>query len=491
MLALFDETLKSSPSSIVEESFAKKLDSVDPLASFRNQFIFPPFHEPPTFSPEHYQPSNTTYTSSSTTVSSSTSSTSTSTETDTTNPTSKIYLCGNSLGLQPKRLRSYVNEELDKWEIYGVEGHVKPIRPWLTVDETVNESSCRIVGGLPHEVVIMNSLTVNLHLLMVGFYQPNNPNVLPKGRYKILIEDHAFPSDTYAVKSQLLYHQQNINDALLLVKPREGEECIREEDILQIINDNKDTLALVLLCGVQYYTGQVFNIPKITAAAHSVGAYCGWDLAHAVGNIPLKLHEWNVDFAAWCTYKYLNSGPGGLSGAFLHEKYRSDTLEKRPHFAGWWGHRKHDRFKMGPDFTPIDGVQGWQLSNPPVLPIAALRASLDIFDEAGGVEKLRQKSLGLTSYLEYLIYHFIPKDEIRIFTPADREARGAQLSLSFTLPVRQIFNQLTDAGIVVDMREPYVIRVAPAPLYNNAQDVYQFVTFLKKIIENIRAKETK
>lgn len=329
----------------------------------------------------------------------------------------------------------------------------------------------------------MNSLTSNLHLLMVAFYKPTAT------RFKILIEEHAFPSDTYAVKSQLAVHGIAEDKGLVTVSPRAGEETLRTEDILSAIEAAGESLALVCLPGVQYYTGQLLDIPGITAATHAVGAMAGWDLAHAVGNVPLHLHDWGVDFAAWCSYKYLNSGPGGIAGAFVHEKYAKESFAERPFFAGWWGHRRSDRFKMGSEFVPHEGSAArFQLSNPPVFQTAALRASLDVFDLAGGMERLRRKSLALTGYLEALLAREFP-GQVSIITPSDPAQRGAQLSLCFKRPVRRVHDLLAREGIIADVREPNVIRVAPAPLYNNAQDVLEFIATLKLVFAELGEDE--
>lgn len=388
----------------------------------------------------------------------------------------EIYLCGNSLGLQPKRTRDYVGEFLDDWQNMGVRGHFEPKHAWLPYHEFLTETMADLVGARPHEVVTMNSLTVNLHLMMVSFYRPT-PN-----RYKILIEDHAFPSDTYAVASQLRHHGYDPKNALLTIKPRSGEELIRAEDLYELIAREGDSIALILLPGVQYYTGQVLDFAEITRLGHAKGCMVGFDLAHAVGNIPLALHDWNIDFACWCSYKYLNSGAGSVAGCFVHERHGRNT--ELPRFAGWWGHDKTTRFLMGPEFHAIATAEGWQLSNPPILSLAAIRASLDVFKEAGGMAALRKKSLQLTAYLEALLKAECG-DHIRIITPENPEERGCQLSLTVAsdqMSGKVLHERIEAAGISCDWREPNVIRIAPTPLYNRYQDVYRFVEILKGLL---------
>lgn len=382
-----------------------------------------------------------------------------------------IYLTGNSLGLQPKTARKYIEEELDDWARLGVEGHLHARHPWLPYHEFVTEPLARIVGAKPVEVVAMNSLTVNLHLLMASFYRPQD------SRTKIVIEKGAFPSDRYAVESQLKFHGYD-SSHLIELTPLVGESLLRTEDILNTIEREGNSIAMILLGGVNYYTGQAFDMAAITEAGHRAGAVVGFDLAHAAGNLELKLHDWNVDFAAWCSYKYLNSGPGGIAGIFVHERHaRSFDL---PRFAGWWGHDKGTRFQMGPEFVPLEGAEGWQLSNPPIFQLAALRASLELFDAAGMTE-LRQKSEGLTGYLESLLTQ-IETDRIEIITPKQPDARGCQLSIRVKDADRTLFDQLTARGVMADWREPDVIRVAPAPLYNSYTDVAQFADILRKVL---------
>jgi len=381
-----------------------------------------------------------------------------------------VYLCGNSLGLPPKSAREYVIGELDDWATLGVEGHFEGRRPWYPYHEQFRETAARLVGAIPGEVVMMNSLTVNLHLLMVSFYRPTAQ------RFKILIDWPAFPSDIYAVKSQLAYHGFDPDDGLLIARPREGEQTLRTEDVEALLEREGNQVALVLFAGVNYFTGQFYDIWRITAAAHRQGCTVGWDLAHAAGNVPLSLHDWNVDFAAWCSYKYLNSGPGAVAGAFVHERHGNNLDMRR--FAGWWGNNPATRFKMHlqPDFEPRPGADGWQISNPPIFSMAPVLASLKIFDEAG-IAALREKSLRLTAYLEFLI-DLIPNKPFEIITPRDPAARGCQLSILAHNDPKGLFKRLQSANIVGDFREPNVIRVAPVPFYNRFHDIWQFAQFL-------------
>ncbi len=382
-----------------------------------------------------------------------------------------IYLTGNSLGLQPKTVRAFIEQELKDWETLGVEGHVHAKNPWLPYHEFLTESLARIVGAKPIEVVAMNSLTTNLHLLMVSFYRPTAE------RYKIVIEKGAFPSDQYAVVSQLAFHGSD-RDALIELSPREGETTLRTEDILETIEREGDSIALILIGGVNYYTGQAFDMQAISEAGHKKGCVVGFDLAHAAGNIELRLHDWDVDFAAWCSYKYLNAGPGAIAGAFVHERHSQNF--DLPRFAGWWGHDKETRFLMGPEFRPIAGAEGWQLSNPPIFQLAALRASLEIFDEAG-MHALREKSENLTGYLEHLL-GTIQDDRISLITPADPKDRGCQLSIRVRDADKTLFDSITQRGVIADWREPDVIRVAPVPLYNSFKDVFRFSGVLKECL---------
>ncbi len=377
-----------------------------------------------------------------------------------------IYMCGNSLGLQPKRTKEYLNQELEDWATFGVEGHFHAKNPWMPYHEFLTESYAKIVGAKPTEVVAMNTLTVNLHLMMVSFYKPSG------NRHKIIVEGDAFPSDIYAVESQIKNHGFSPVTSLIKLRPRVGESAIRTEDIQTIIEREGDQIALIMLGGVNYYTGQVFDFENITKLAQAKGINVGFDLAHAAGNIKLELHKWGVDFAVWCSYKYLNSGPGSVAAAFVHERHHSTNLNR---FAGWWGHNKEDRFKMPDSFTPIQSAEGWQLSNPPILSLAAIRASLSIFDEVG-MDKLVTKSKELTNYLLYLL-NTIDTDRIEIITP---EERGCQLSIRVKNGNKNLFDAITEKGVVADWREPDVIRVAPIPLYNSFHDVFNFYSILKE-----------
>ena len=377
-----------------------------------------------------------------------------------------IYMCGNSLGLQPKRTKEFLNQELEDWATFGVEGHFHAKNPWMPYHEFLTESYAKIVGAKPTEVVAMNTLTVNLHLMMVSFYQPTEK------RHKIIIEGDAFPSDIYAVESQIKHHGLSPATSLIKLRPRDGESAIRTEDIQTIIESEGDEISLIMLGGVNYYTGQVFDFENITKLGHAKGINVGFDLAHAAGNIKLELHKWGVDFAVWCSYKYLNSGPGSVAAAFVHEKHHATNLNR---FAGWWGHNKEDRFKMPDSFNPIQSAEGWQLSNPPILSLAAIRASLSIFDEVG-MDKLVSKSKELTNFLLFLL-DSIETDRIEIITP---EERGCQLSIRVKNGNKILFDAITEKGVVADWREPDVIRVAPIPLYNSYQDVFNFYSILKE-----------
>jgi kynureninase len=375
-----------------------------------------------------------------------------------------IYLCGQSLGLQPKSAREYVEQELQDWARLGVDGQLHARNPWIPYHEILTAPISRLAGALPIEVVAMNALTVNLHLMMISFYRPTAQ------RHKILIEANAFPSDQYAVKSQIRYHGYDPANSLIEVAPRPGESAVRTEDIEALIDREGEKIALVMLGGVNYYSGQAFDFSRITKAGHAKGCVVAFDLAHAIGNLPLKLHDWNVDFAVWCSYKYLNGGPGAIAGCFVHERHARDP--KLPRFTGWWGHDKESRFLMKPDFHAIPGAEGWQLSNPSILSAAALRASLDVFDEAK-IDRLRAKSDSLTSYLEFLLDQE-PSKKFSIITPRDSAHRGAQLSLRVNENGRAICDTLAKEGIICDWREPDILRVAPVPLYNTFLDVYTF-----------------
>lgn len=417
--------------------FAQQLDGQDPLKSFRDKFHFPNFHE------------NTVR-----------------------------YFTGNSLGLQPKSTRDYIIEELDAWAKYGVEGHFLAKKPWFSYHENLTNKAAKVVSALPIEVVITHSLTTNLHLLMVSFYRPEGK------RTKILCEAKAFPSDQYALESQVKFHGLDVAEHLVEVAPREGEQLIREEDILAKIAELGDELALVMIGGVNYYTGQLFDMETITKAGHKVGAIVGFDLAHAAGNINLKLHDWGVDFAAWCGYKYLNSSPGGVSGMFVHERHSYNP--ELPRFAGWWGYDKETRFLMQPGFNPMKGAEGWQLSNAPILGMAAHLASLDIFDEAG-MDRIGAKRDLMTAFMEFVIDDISEKNKDRctfeLITPRDKTKRGAQLSIMAKGQGKALFDALSDLGVVADWREPNVIRIAPAPLYNSYEDCYWFGQLLEKAIQ--------
>ena len=418
-------------------AFAQEMDANDPLKAFRDKFYIPTFHDK-----------------------------------------TIRYFTGNSLGLQPKSTREYVLEELDAWAEFGVEGHFLGKRPWFSYHENLTEKAAKIVGALPIEVVVTHSLTTNLHLLMVSFYRP------VEKRTKILCEAKAFPSDQYALESQVKFHGLNLQENLVEVFPREGEQLIREEDILAKIEELGDELALVMIGGVNYYTGQLFDMETITKAGHNVGAIVGFDLAHAAGNINLKLHDWGVDFAAWCGYKYLNSSPGGVSGMFVHERHAYNP--ELPRFAGWWGYDKETRFLMQPGFNPMKGAEGWQLSNAPVLGMAAHLASLDIFEEAG-MERIGEKRDLITAYLEFVIDTISEKNKARctfeLITPRDKTKRGAQLSIMAQGQGKALFDALTEEGVVADWREPNVIRIAPAPLYTSFEDCYWFGQLLEKAIQ--------
>ena len=409
----------------VGEEFAAAMDTRDPLAHFRERFCLP----------------------------------------KTEGGDDCIYLCGHSLGLQPKTARAYLDQELQDWAQLGVEGHFHGKDPWMPYHRLLTKQTAALVGGQPAEVVVMNSLTVNLHLMMTSFYRPTS------GRHKILIERGAFPSDQYAVNSQIRFHGYDPASCLLELAPRDGENCMRDEDIESLIEREGDSIALILLGGVNYATGQAFDIAAITKAGQRKGCVVGFDLAHAAGNIPLHLHDWGVDFAVWCSYKYLNGGPGCVAGCFVHERHaRAWDL---PRFAGWWGHDEPTRFLMGPDFRPMAGAEGWQLSNPPILALAALRASMEIFSEAG-MERLRTKSVSLTGYMEFQLSQ-LASPKVSIITPHEPERRGAQLSIRVPGDGRELCKRLASEGVIGDWREPDTFRVAAVPLYNSYQDVYRFV----------------
>jgi kynureninase len=387
-----------------------------------------------------------------------------------------VYFTGNSLGLQPVTAKEAINAELDDWAKYGVEGHFDARKPWFAYHEFLTEKTARLVGAQPKEVVVTHSLTTNLHLLMVSFYGPT------AYRYKILCEEKAFPSDQYALESQVKFHGYDPADAIVEIAPREGEHNIRTEDVLAKIEELGDELALVMIGGVNYYTGQVFDMKTITEAGHDVGAMVGFDLAHAAGNVKLNLHDWNVDFAAWCSYKYLNSGPGGVSGMFIHEMHCTNTDMVR--FAGWWGHDKESRFLMEKGFKPMPTAEAWQLSNAPVFAMAVHNASLEIFDEVG-MDALCKKRDDLTGYLEFIINDIsnsVDNCDFEIITPKDKAQRGCQLSILAHGQGKSLFDQLTKEGVIADWREPNVIRIAPVPLYNSYEDVWRFGQILKNAV---------
>ena len=383
-----------------------------------------------------------------------------------------LYFTGNSLGLQPKITSKYIEQELDDWANFGVEGHFEAKNPWLSYHELLTDTMAKVVGAKPIEVVVMNTLTTNLHLLMVSFYQPS------KTKYKIIIEGDAFPSDRYAVQSQLSFHGFDPEEALIEWKPKEGKELLELEDLKSILDSQGDEVALLLIGGVNYYTGQYLDIKKIAELGHAKKCMVGIDLAHGAGNIQLNLHDSSIDFAAWCTYKYLNSGPGSLSGLFVHEKHaqRKDL----PRFAGWWNHNKETRFNMRQPFDVMEGAEGWQLSNPPILSMAAIKASLDIFEKVG-MDALVKKSKKLTGFFEYLVNE-IASDTIEIITPTNPNERGCQLSLQVKNADKNLHKKLTENNIITDWREPDVIRCAPVPMYTSFEDVYHMVTILESLL---------
>ena len=426
-----------------DENFANQLDAEDPLRSFRDKFHLPLGKDGKPL----------------------------------------IYFAGNSLGLMPKLARQVVDQELDDWAKLGVDAHLEAKTPWYSYQETLREPTARLIGAKPVEVICMNSLTVNLHLMMATFYRPT------KSRFKILMEDPAFPSDTYAIKTQTVHHGLDPKDALILASPHKGEFTVRTEEIVDLIEKNADQLAVVMIAGVNFFTGQLFDIPTITKAAQKHGITVGVDLAHAIGNVPLSLHHWNIDFAVWCSYKYLNAGPGAVAGAYVHERHATNT--KLPRLAGWFGNDPNTRFRLHlePEFIPVPSADSWQISNPPIFSMAPLRASLSIFDEAGGIEALRAKSIKLTGYLEFLLHRAGAKgqsnagaartsDRFATITPRELEARGCQLSILAQEHPKELFNKLQAAGVKCDFREPNVIRVAPTPLYNTFHEVWRFSRIL-------------
>ena len=417
--------------------FARKLDQEDLLKHFRDKFYIPMVHGK-----------------------------------------DSIYFTGNSLGLQPKTTQEYVLDELEDWANYGVEGHFHARNPWVSYHELFPDLLSEIVGGLPEEIVVMNQLTVNLHILMTSFYRPT------KERFKIICEAKAFPSDQYAFASQATIHGLDPEKTIIEVAPREGEHCIHTSDILAAIKEHGKEIALVLFSGVNYYNGQVFDMEAITKAAHETGAYCGFDLAHAAGNIKLKMHEWNADFACWCSYKYLNSGPGGVSGVFIHQRHMAD--KKIVRLAGWWGQDKATRFKMEKEFNPIPTAEGWQLSNAPVLSMAAHKASLDIFKDAG-MDNLIKKGKMLAGYLKFILEEInnnTTEKIIEVITPQQEMESGCQVSILMLKDGKNIFEALKKEGVIADWREPNVIRIAPVPLYNSFEDVFKFGEIISNVTIN-------
>ena len=407
------------------EDFASEMDAKDPLAGFRERFFIPKGKDGQEW----------------------------------------IYLCGHSLGLQPKSAKSYLDQELNDWAQLGVEGHFHAKNPWMPYHRLLTGQTAALVGAEPAEVVVMNSLTVNLHLMMVSFYRPTAQ------RHKILIEGGAFPSDQYAVKSQIAFHGFDPASSLVELTPRAGESCVRDEDVEAVIEREGQSIALILIGGVNYGSGQVFDMAGITKAGHRKGCVVAFDLAHAAGNIPLHLHDWGPDFAVWCSYKYLNGGPGCVGGCFVHARHATDR--RLPRFAGWWGHDEASRFQMGPDFRGMPGAEGWQLSNPPIMALAPLRASMEIFGEAT-MDRLRAKSVVLTGYLEFLLQ--AREDErFSITTPVETERRGSQISIRIRRGGRGVCDRLTAEGVIGDWREPDIYRIAPIALYNSYRDVYGFV----------------
>jgi kynureninase len=413
--------------------FARRMDAADPLARYRDRFLIP------------RGPDGAEW----------------------------VYLAGHSLGLQPKTAREYVERELLHWEQLAVEGHFHGPQPWVPYIDLLSGPTARLVGALPSEVVVMNTLTVNLHCMMVSFYRPT------RTRRKIVIESNAFPSDQYAVQSQILFHGFDPATSLIELKPRPGETVIRTEDVEALIEKEGDAIALFIIAGLNYYSGQFFDYPRITVAARAKGCVVGWDMAHGAGNLPLALHDSGCDFAVWCNYKYVNGGPGCIGGCFVHDRHAREF--DLPRFAGWWGQDEATRFQMGPDFHPIPGAEGWQVGNPPVLEMAALRSSLEIFDEVG-MAALRRKSETLTGYLEFMLDQH-PSQNFSIITPRDPAQRGAQLSLRLHGKGRGVCDALKERGVICDWREPDILRAAPVPLYNTFSDAFAFVETFIPIVE--------
>lgn len=419
-------------------SFARELDKKDPLKKFRKKFLFPPFKGK-----------------------------------------DALYFVGNSLGLQPAGVEKYIKVELDDWAKLASEGHFEGHHPWYSYHEMFARPVAKLVGALEDEVIVMNQLTVNLHLLLISFYKPKGK------RYKIVCESNAFSSDNYALQTQVQLHGYDPSDAIIEVAPRKGEHTLRIEDIEDTINTHADEIALVIFGGVNYLTGQLLDMPRITKTAHKLGIICGFDLAHAAGNVELKLHDWDVDFAAWCTYKYLNSGPGAVAGAYIHQRHVKNAELLR--LGGWWGYDKKTRFIMDKKFVPMQTAEGWQLSNAPVLSMAAHKAAVDVFTEAGGMALLRKKSLMLTAYLEFIINGINEKLKdkslrLEIITPSDPAQRGCQLSIIAHGIGKDFYNALAKSGVFCDWRNPNVIRLAPVPLYNSFEDVWKFGQVAEKLL---------
>jgi kynureninase len=414
-----------------DETFAREMDAQDPLRDFREHFYLPLGKDGKPL----------------------------------------IYFAGNSLGLMPKAAGKIVGQELDDWAKLGVDAHLEAMTPWYSYHETLRDPAARLIGAKPNEVICMNSLTVNLHLMMATFYRPT------KSRFKILMEKPAFPSDTYAIKTQIVHHGLDPKEALVLAQPREGEFTVRTEEIVDLIEKHANQLAVVMIGGVNFFTGQLFDIPKITSAAQQRGITVGFDLAHAIGNVPLSLHDWNVDFAVWCSYKYLNAGPGAVGGAFIHERHATNT--ELPRLAGWFGNDPNTRFRLHlePEFIPVPSADGWQISNPPIFSMASLRASLAIFEQAGGMGTLREKSIKLTGYLEFLLNN-AGSTRYATITPQESGERGCQLSILAHEHPKELFKELQAAGAKCDFREPNVIRAAPTPLYNSFHEVWRFAQIL-------------
>ncbi len=421
-------------------AFAQHLDKVDPIQEMRNEYLFPQQNGKPF-----------------------------------------IYLCGNSLGLQPKLAKEVLSKQLDNWQNLAVEGWFDGNSPWMFYHKELKSLMAPIVGAKPIEVCPMNTLTVNLHLLMVSFYQPKGK------KFKIIMEAGAFPSDQYAIESQVRFHGYDPSEAIIEVKPKEGEYTLQTADIIEAIHENGDEIALVLFGGVNYFTGQWFDMPAITKAGHEIGAVVGFDLAHAAGNVPLQLHEWDIDFACWCSYKYQNSGPGGISGIFVHEKHFSNTSLNR--FAGWWGYKEKERFKMEKGFIPELGADGWQVSCTQVMPMALYHASLKLFEKAGFMNALRTKSKTLTNYLFFVINQVnsaLGEEQFKIITPQNEADRGAQVSIIAKANGKTIFDELVANHVLGDWREPNVIRLSPVPMYNSFEDVFRTGDLLYTLTKSIQ-----